>query len=249
MILAISTLLVPLRAGPIVTVGTQLSLVIDVSGSITDVDYDLQRQAYAASFNSSAIQNLIINSGGLVVNVVQFGTSAHATYGWTLLTDAASASNFATMMSTMVRSESGRTDIIDGINMAYLSFANSGYDATKKVIDVSGDGYQNQQSCTTSDTICALLQSTRDTISGAGITINGLAILSGDPSLETYYNDNLKSPGGFVEVAADFASFQTAIDLKLAREVNNVPADVPEPSTVVLLGAGLAAMAGWKLRR
>ena len=149
----------------------------------------------------------------------------------------------------MVRSESGRTDIIDGINMAYLSFANSGYDATKKVIDVSGDGYQNQQGCTTSDTICALLQSTRDTISGAGITINGLAILSGDPSLETYYNDNLKSPGGFVEVAADFASFQTAIDLKLAREVNNVPADVPEPSTVVLLGAGLAAMAGWKLRR
>ena len=132
----------PLAAGPI---ALELSLVIDVSGSIDTTEYNLQRAAYAAAFHLSAIQSTIAGStGGIAVNVIQFDSSASTALPWTLLTDNASVSTFANSLATMSRQGSnGGTNILAGMNASLASFAGNAYEGARKVMDVSGDGEQN----------------------------------------------------------------------------------------------------------
>ncbi|NJN22364.1 MAG: DUF1194 domain-containing protein [Leptolyngbya sp. RL_3_1] len=78
------------------------------------------------------------------------------------------------------------------------------------------------------------------------IVLNGLPILTSTfPDLDTYYTDNvIGGPGSFIEVAADFTSFETAALNKIGREVApptlpptppTNPTDVPEPTATVAL--------------
>jgi hypothetical protein len=66
----------------------------------------------------------------------------------------------------------GGTNILAGLNASLASFAGNSYDGTRMVMDVSGDGEQNQQGCQSSDTVCAALQAVRDNAARAGITVN-----------------------------------------------------------------------------
>jgi Protein of unknown function (DUF1194) len=60
----------------------------------------------------------------------------------------------------------------------------------------------------------------RDRTVAAGISINGLAILTGEPWLEAYYRSNvIGGPGAFVLTARDFRSFADAMLRKLVQEV------------------------------
>jgi hypothetical protein len=60
----------------------------------------------------------------------------------------------------------------------------------------------------------------RDRVVAAGITINGLAILTEEPWLEAYYRSNvIGGPGAFVVAARDFRSFADAVLRKLAQEI------------------------------
>ncbi|HYZ41570.1 MAG TPA: DUF1194 domain-containing protein, partial [Stellaceae bacterium] len=64
----------------------------------------------------------------------------------------------------------------------------------------------------------------RDRIVAAGITINGLAILTGEPWLAAYYRSNvIGGPGAFVVAARDFRSFADAILRKLVQEIAEAP--------------------------
>ena len=176
----------PLVAGPI---ALELSLVIDVSGSIDTTEYNLQRAAYAGAFNLPTIQSTIAGlNGGVAVNVIQFDSSSFTALPWTLLTDNASVTAFANSLASMPRQgTNGGTNIIAGMNASLSSFASNSYTGTRMVMDVSGDGEQNQQGCQSSDTICAALQAVRDNAALAGITVNGLPILASAPGLAAYY--------------------------------------------------------------
>jgi hypothetical protein len=60
----------------------------------------------------------------------------------------------------------------------------------------------------------------RDRIVAAGISINGLAILTEEPWLEAYYRSNvIGGAGSFVFAARDFGSFADAMLRKLVQEV------------------------------
>ena len=234
----------PLAAGP---VALELSLVIDVSGSIDTTEYNLQRAAYAGAFNLPSIQATIAGlNGGVAINVIQFDSSSFTALPWTLLTDNASVSAFASSLASMPRQGSnGGTNIIAGMNASLASFAANSYQGSRMVMDVSGDGEQNQQGCQSSDTVCAALQAVRDNAATAGITVNGLPILASAPGLAAYYQSNVITPGGFLKVSADFASFEAAIGSKLYQEISGQAppnGDVPEPGTAALLGLGLAAL-------
>jgi len=93
------------------------------------------------------------------------------------------------------------------------------FEATRKVIDVSGDGPNNNGPSPEPE---------RDRLVADGVTINGLPIVNDRPTfgyrvgdmLEAYYrNSVIGGPGAFLIVAEDFETFGTAIKRKLIQEI------------------------------
>ena len=119
-----------------------------------------------------------------------------------------------------------RTSVSAAIDAAANLFDSSGLEATRKVIDVSGDGANNQGRPVTQ---------ARDEAIARGITINGLPIMLkkpgslDDPDLDLYFRDCvIGGPGAFMVPARERSQFQLAIKTKILLEVSAAP-PVGEP--------------------
>jgi uncharacterized protein (TIGR03382 family) len=218
-------------------VGVELALLVDVSGSVDATEYNLQKTGYINAFNDPTIQGFIAATpGGVAVTYIEWSGAAQQAQlvGWTLLTDAASSSAFATAISGTSRAFSGLTAPGSAINFITPQFASNGFNGSRLVIDVSGDGEQNDGASTAA---------ARNAAVAAGITINGIAI--GPASLLTWYTNNvIGGPGAFAVGASSFADFEGAIFDKLEREITGTPT----PATMALFGLGLVAV-GFARRR
>jgi hypothetical protein len=209
--------------------GVDLSLVLltDVSRSIDDREFDLEKQGYAAAFTDPRVIAAIRGGalGTISVAYVEFaGTSEVRTVlDWTPIHDAASAAAFADRLKAARRSFWGRTSISAGIDRALQLFAESGGEATRRAIDVCGDGTNNMGRDVTE---------ARDDALAAGVTVNGLAIINDHPiswtyahvappgGLAKYYRDNVAGgPGSFVLEVHDFHAFAEAMTHKLVNEI------------------------------
>lgn len=230
-----------------VPVDLELSLVIDVSGSVSTAEYNLQMDGYANAFRDGAIQSNILdttggNVGAIAVNAVFFASSAFtsALDSFVLLNSASSINSFADLLDGFVRPGSGGTAVNAGMSKAIdLLLADNGFESTNRVIDVSGDG--------TSSTTTTAAQ--RDRAAAEGITVNGLAIEnSTDSTLITdFYRDWVITSDGFVVTASGFDQFDAAVRRKLAIETGG-DGTVPEPGMLGLLGLGLIGLR-WVRRR
>jgi len=233
LLLAFFTLVPAARAADDVDVA--LVLVSDVSRSIDDSEFTLEKQGYATAFTSQAVLNAIQGglNGAIGVAYVEFASSfeVRTVVDWSVIRDKASAQAFVDKLSAAPRSFWGRTAISSGVDRAVQLLAESGLNAPRRVIDVCGDGTNNAGREVTE---------ARDDALKAGITINGLAIINDHPvswtfahvqppgGLPSYYRENVTGgPGSFVLEVHDFHSFGEAMTRKLVTEIARraVPSD------------------------
>ncbi len=209
-----------------------LVLAADVSRSIDNEKFQLQRNGYAAAIADPRVLDTIRSghNGRIGLTFVEWsGVGAqHVVIDWTEIGDAASAKDFGDQLLEMPRSFAGRTSISGGIEFAMARLANAPFNCIRRTIDVSGDGTNND------GRDAAEL---RDQAVAKGVTINGLVILSDNPlpwnpehtnppgGLDNYYRNNvIGGPGAFVMVAKNFNSFGQAIIAKMIAEVSQVRA-------------------------
>lgn len=238
------TLAVGGQAAAQTSVALELALVVDTSGSIDAGEYALQVNGYKAAFQNAGIQAQIASfagSGGIAVSFIEWsgGTEQATRIGWTQLTSAADANAFAALLDAAfiaARPYTGLTAPGSAIQYATSSIFNNTYTSNRQVIDVSGDGSQN-------DGINTL--NARNASLAAGVdAINGLAILGSEAGLDTWYQNNIVGgTGAFLEIAAGFNDFADAVARKIGRELT-----VPEPGTLALVGLALLGIGASRRR-
>ena len=209
------------------SVDLTLVLVSDVSRSIDDAEFKLEKEGYAAAFTSHQVIEAIRggNIGAIAVAYVEFASSfeVRTVLDWIVIRDEASAQSFADRLGAAPRSFWGRTAISAGIDRGVQLLAESGFETQRRVIDVCGDGTNNAGRDVTE---------ARDDAVKAGITINGLAIINDHPvswtyahvqppgGLPNYYRENVTGgPSSFVLEVHDFHTFGEAMTRKLVTEI------------------------------
>jgi hypothetical protein len=207
---------IALRLAAAAPQGASLAVVlaVDVSASVTPDSYVLQHGGIARAFADPRLLEAIAAApGGIEVLVLEWSDpdKIAVTVGWTRITGRQSAGAFAAAVRATGRSSRGLTAIGPALTAAAAKFDHLPEPAGRRVIDISGDGMAD---------FGPPPAEARDRIVKAGITINGLAILTEEPWLEDYYRRNvIAGPGAFVLAARDFHSFAEAMLRKLVQEV------------------------------
>ncbi|MDH3231852.1 MAG: DUF1194 domain-containing protein [Alphaproteobacteria bacterium] len=223
---AVSVFLAVLRAPAAADTPVDLELVlaIDVSLSIDVAEAGLQREGYIRAFRDPevirAVQSGIL--GRIAVTYVEWAgpSRRRVVIGWTLVDGGETARAFAGALEQSAPGSARRTSITGAIDYALPLFAGNGFEGTRRVIDVSGDGPNNGG---------GLVTEARDRAVAAGVTVNGLPILDASggmyswysiPNLDLYYRDCvIGGPGAFMVVAGDFRDFARAVRRKLILEI------------------------------
>ena len=204
-----------------------LVLAADVSRSIDADKFELQREGYAAAFSDSRVINVITSGrqGRIAVCFVEWSdaNSQRLVIDWTLIKDLVSGRQFGDQLHEIPRAFASSTSVSGGIDFALAQFARAPFDAKRRTIDVSGDGTNNSGRD---------VRLARDEAVAAGVTINGLVILTDErfslgpehtnppDGIEKYYRDDvIGGPGAFVLVAKNFNSFDSLLIKKLIAEI------------------------------
>lgn len=203
-------------------VDMELVLAADISRSMSHIDLDLQRRGYAEALLSDEVQRAI--SAGLLGRIgltyVEWSDTrrARVIVDWTLVDDLADAEAVAHLILRETGGSTRMTSISTGLLVAARRFDTSPFTSYRRVIDISGDGPNNDGPPVTL---------ARDRVTAAGITINGLPVMTGAPGpvwhlpdLDRYYRDCvIGGPGAFVLPVEGWENFGEAIRRKMILEI------------------------------
>jgi hypothetical protein len=202
----------------------ELVLAVDVSGSVDETEYGLQMSGIAAAFRDPEVHAAIAAGpvGRIAVSVVFWAESAYPKHSlpWTLIGDAAGAEVFAQRLERRPRSiPGGGTGLGRGVMHAVDLIEGNAILSPRRVVDVSGDGRETPHRYRSVPPSQA-----RAYALARGVSINGLAILTDEPDLESYYRAEVIGGGeAFAMAANGFEDFAEAMRLKLIREIEYRP--------------------------
>ncbi len=221
-------------------VDLELVLAIDVSGSVDEEEAALQRQGYLRALVDPQVLQAI--AGGerrkIAITYIEWAGYHYQRLiaEWAVVSDRASAEKFVAIIAAAPISTERWTSISGALEFSLKRFSASPYRGTRRVIDVSGDGRNNNGRD---------LAEVRDEVLAKGIIINGLPIVNDRPTrwgtpperdLDLYYRDHvIGGQGAFYIVADGFQAFANAVRAKLIREISGLPGDgvirvsAPEP--------------------
>lgn len=204
-----------------------LVLAADISRSLDEHKFRLQRQGYAAAITSPRVLKAIESgpNGRIAICFVEWsGPAAQAVLiDWTVVATRTDAEQLASRILQAPRLFMDRTAIGHAIDFSVQQLEKAPMRSTRRVIDLSGDG--------TSNAGRSVLEA-RDAALAKGITINGLAILSEVPLpsnpwhthphgglLAWYENNIIGGQGAFAMSAEGFEAFGASIASKLIKEI------------------------------
>jgi hypothetical protein len=193
-----------------------LVLAVDVSGSVDDSRFQLQREGIASALESTDFAAALAAGANQTVElaVVEWAEEQRVIVPWTVIRGREDLAQLAFRLRCAERVWlHPKTDPGGGIAAADRLFASEPLPAERNVIDVSGDGRQNSGEIETARS--------RDTAIAHGETVNGLPIILGDdPEVDSWYRENvIGGPGAFAIVANGYEDFADAFRQKLTQEV------------------------------
>jgi hypothetical protein len=216
--------LAPFTADAAEQVGMQLILAADVSGSVNPTRYKTQQDGYVEALGDSRVLNVIreLDPPVLAITFIAWAREQQVMVPWTRVEDAKSMDLFRNRLTEARRPQVGINTLISRA----LVFCNGLFDQEftdgRKVIDVSGDGDDNQGTVG--------LREVRDALVARGVVINGLPIIVKPPEyifppqppegLDVYYRNHVVGGEGHVTIeSVGFDNFKQAILQKLLLEI------------------------------
>jgi hypothetical protein len=214
-------------------VDVEIVLAVDISYSMDPEELTLQREGYVAAITSPEFLNAL--RGGMharvAVTYVEWAgvIEQKIVVPWRLIDGPATAEAVAAEIARAPLRRAYRTSIAGVLNFSIPLFDGNGFRGIRRVIDVSGDGTNNQG---------PLVTLARDDVLAKGITINGLPIMlkrpnpatMDIPNLDVYFEDCvIGGPGAFVIPIREKDKFKEAIRTKLVLEIAG---RTPEPRVI-----------------
>ena len=207
-----------------VEVDLELVLAVDISLSMDSEEQRLQRDGYVAAIRHpdviAAIRDGLHGRIGLTYLEWAGTASQQVLVPWSLVDGEEAAEVFAERLAASPLRGAYRTSISSALDFAHVLFEGSGFSAPRRVVDVSGDGANNQGLPVTL---------ARDRLVDQGLVINGLAVMieraGADDffhlaNLDEYYEDCvIGGAGAFVIRITDPDHFAAAIRRKLILEI------------------------------
>ena len=231
-----------------IAVDVELVLAVDVSYSMDEEEQMLQRDGYIQALTSPEFFRGLQNgmTGKIAVTYIEWAASydQKIILPWTLVDSSAAARRFAAELAAAPYRRARRTSVSGAIDFSLGLFTANGYSGTRRIIDISGDGPNNNGRPVTA---------ARDEALAAGTIINGLplqirpvrAYAMDIADLDLYYADCvIGGPGSFVIPVRDARDFVRATKEKILQEIAVAEplvklADVKAPRVSCMIGESL----------
>ncbi len=208
-----------------IEVDLELVLMVDVSRSMTERELEIQRKGYAEALRSDAVF-AALQSGLLqtvAITYVEWAGTQEVVIDWRLLQTRDDLDAFAEILTSRFDPALRRTSISEALVFGARLIETNDYKGLRSVIDISGDGPNNQGRAVTV---------ARDAVLAKGIIINGLPLLTREGMDNAWHLENLDiyyescvigGPGSFVIPVFDWDDFAEAVQRKLVLEMVSRP--------------------------
>src|SRR5262245_38822997 len=206
-----------------IPVDVELVIAVDVSYSMDPDEQALQREGYILALTSPEFLNVVRQGphGRIAITYFEWAGIADqkVVVPWRLIDGLDTARGFTDEIARAPYRRAYRTSISGALLFASPLFEANPYRGARRVVDVSGDGVNNQGPPVTV---------IRDELLAKSVTINGLPIMLKRPlaasmdieNLDVYYEDCvIGGPGSFVIPIKEREKFKEATRTKLALEI------------------------------
>ncbi|MGB7433334.1 MAG: DUF1194 domain-containing protein [Ahrensia sp.] len=235
-------------------VDVELVLAVDVSGSMSSTELRLQRRGYAEAFRSSQVHNAIADGllGTIAVMYVEWARSdlKKVIVPWSIISTPEEANNFADRLLAAEYGNMRNTSITGAIQYSQQQLDINEAQGLRRVIDISGDGPNNQG---------GLVTVARDAAVAEGIVINGLPLVVETdrrswafemPNLDVYYRDCvIGGPGSFVMAVDSWERFDEVVRRKIVLELAGLEPELPVQRANFLEPERVDCTIGERMRR